>query len=66
MLTNMTAEERERLAYAEGFTETANVLARIDDLEHTATVLLTALDLYAPKLCDEILGAMGKLREVLK
>ena len=66
MLTNMTAEERERLAHAEGFTETANVLARIDDLEHTATVLLTALDLYAPEMGDEILNAMGKLREALE
>ena len=27
----MTTEERERLAYAEGYTETAAVLARLDD-----------------------------------
>jgi hypothetical protein len=27
----MTTEERERLAYAEGYTETAEVLARLDD-----------------------------------
>jgi hypothetical protein len=29
----MTIEERERLAYAEGYTETAAVLGQIDDLQ---------------------------------
>ena len=28
---NLTTQERERLAYAEGYTETAAVLARLDD-----------------------------------
>jgi prefoldin subunit 5 len=31
-MTYLTTNERERLAYAEGYTETAAVLARIDDL----------------------------------
>ena len=30
-MTYLTIEERERLAYAEGYTETAAVLARLDD-----------------------------------
>lgn len=30
-LQTMTTQERERLAYAEGFTETANLLAQLDD-----------------------------------
>ena len=33
MLTNMTTAERERLAHAEGFTEAASLLARLDDAE---------------------------------
>lgn len=34
-LTTMTTNEQERLAYAEGYIEVANLLARLDDLEHT-------------------------------
>ena len=30
----LTTEEQERLAYAEGYTETAAVLARLDDAHH--------------------------------
>jgi predicted nucleic acid-binding Zn-ribbon protein len=33
-MTYLTTEEQERLAYAEGYTETAAVLARLDDAEH--------------------------------
>ena len=33
MLTNMTTEERERLAYAEGFTEAAKLLAALSDAQ---------------------------------
>ena len=36
MLTNMTTAERERLAHAEGFTEAASLLARLDDAEAIA------------------------------
>ena len=35
----MTIEERERLAYAEGFTETAKVLAALDDVERERDAL---------------------------
>jgi hypothetical protein len=34
MLTRLTYEERERLAHAEGFTNTAELFAKIADLEH--------------------------------
>jgi hypothetical protein len=33
MLTNMTPPERERLAYTEGFTESARLLAALSDAE---------------------------------
>lgn len=33
-LNTLTIAERERLAYIEGFTEAANLLARLDDMHH--------------------------------
>lgn len=33
-LNTMTTAERERLAYAEGFVETAKLFARLDDMHH--------------------------------
>jgi hypothetical protein len=33
-LNTMTTSERERLAYAEGFVETAKLFARLDDMHH--------------------------------
>lgn len=68
-LTTMTPEERERLCYVEGFTESAALFARIDELETAAEALLEALDdHYAknrtlPRLA--IQQAVDKLREVL-
>ena len=44
MLTNMTTEERERLAYAEGFTEAAGVLAALSDAENIVDGLGTLED----------------------
>jgi len=35
----MTTEERERLAYAEGFTETAKLLGALDDVERERDAL---------------------------
>ena len=67
MLTRLTFEERERLAHAEGFTNTAELFAKIADLEHAARVLLRALDLYAPKdMGDEIEAAMDALGDELE
>ena len=38
-IRTMTTEERERLAYAEGFTETANLLGQLDDAERERDTL---------------------------
>ena len=66
MLTRLTYEERERLAHAEGFTNTAELFAKIADLELAALTLLQALDLHAPKdMGDEIDAAIDVLREEL-
>ena len=34
LLSTLTTAERERLAYIEGFTEAAHLLARLDDMHH--------------------------------
>lgn len=68
-IRTMTTEERERLAYAEGFTEAAKLLARIDELETTARQLLYTLDTYVPEgLClgDEVEAAIDTLRDTIK
>lgn len=39
MLTSLTLDERERLAYSEGYTETAALLAQMSDLERSVEVL---------------------------
>lgn len=65
MLNRLTYEERERLAHAEGFTNTAELFAKIADLKHAASNLLMALDLYAPDLGNEINAAIDALREEL-
>lgn len=58
--------DQERAAYMTGDTRTADLLARIADLEHVAQNMLTALDLYGGnQLGDEIDEAIGNLREVL-
>ena len=66
MLTRLTYEERERLAHAEGFTNTAELFAKIADLELAALTLLQALDLYAPDLGDEINAAIDGMREQIE
>ena len=43
-LQTMTLEERERLAYAEGFTETANLLGQLDDVERERDTLEERLE----------------------
>ena len=64
-LTRLPAAEAERIAYAEGFTGTADLFARIAALEHAATVLLTQLDLHGgDHLGDEIAEAADELRKM--
>jgi len=43
-IQTMTLEERERLAYAEGFTETANLLGQLDDAERERDTLEERLE----------------------
>ena len=64
-LTRLTFEERERLAHAEGFTNTAELFAKIDDLQHAARALLRALD-HAPDINDTINNAADALWEALE
>jgi hypothetical protein len=65
MLNRLTFEERERLAHAEGFTNTAELFAKIADLEHAARALLRALD-RAPDMNDDINNAIDALWEELE
>jgi predicted nuclease with TOPRIM domain len=44
MLTTLTLNERERLAYAEGYTETAALLAEMADLERERDELIEEND----------------------
>lgn len=44
----LTIEERERLAYAEGFTETAKMLATLDDLESERDALTDEVENLIP------------------
>lgn len=56
MLTNMTPEEKERLAYVEGFTEAAKLLAALSDAQaelHEATL---DRDLYHDALTEILRG----------
>ena len=43
MLTNMTPTERERIAYTEGFTEAARLLAQLAEAELDRDLYLEAL-----------------------
>ena len=50
MLTNMTPTERERLAYTEGFTEAAALLAQLADLQLQLEDAQIDRDLYLEAL----------------
>ena len=64
-LTKLPADEAERLAYAEGFTGTAALFARIAELENAAHALLGTLEVLGGDLDADIIKAMDQLREVL-
>jgi hypothetical protein len=53
MLTNTTFTERERIAYTEGFTEAASLLAQLADLQLQLEDARIDCDLYLEAL-DEI------------
>lgn len=60
-IRTMTTEERERLAYAEGFTETANLLGQLDDAERERD---QANDENENHL-DELVNLKGAIQEAL-
>ena len=47
-IQTMTTEERERLAYAEGFTETAKLLGELDDAERERDALIDKTENLIP------------------
>lgn len=51
-LENLTAPEAERLAYAEGFTGTARLFARIDELQRALGQAVAALEAIAESNSD--------------
>jgi chromosome segregation ATPase len=52
-MTYLTNSERERLAYAEGYTETAAILARLDDA-HAALGSETAMQAQLDDALDDV------------
>lgn len=59
-LQTMTTEERERLAYAEGFTETANLLGQLDDAERERDALQEEIEIVEVDEA-EFLAAEGSI-----
>ena len=59
-MTYLTTAERERLAYAEGYTETAAILARLDDA-HRALGDEAALQAQLDDMTDERDAALAAL-----
>jgi hypothetical protein len=51
-LENLTATEAERLAYSEGFTGTARLFARIDNLQRALGQAVAALEAIAESTND--------------
>lgn len=63
-LMKIPASDAERIAYAEGFTGTAELFGRIAALEAAAFALLGELDVLGGDLDPGIIEAADKLREV--
>ena len=63
-LMQLPANEAERLAYAEGFTGTAELFGRIAALEAAAFTLLGELEVLGGDLDPGVIEAANKLREV--
>lgn len=64
-LSKLPASEAERLAYAEGFTGTAELFGRIAALEDATQNLLGTLDVLGGDLAPDIIQAANKLREAI-
>lgn len=63
-LMKIPASDAERIAYAEGFTGTAELFGRIAALEAAAFALLGELDVLGGDLDPGIIEAADKLRGV--
>jgi predicted nuclease with TOPRIM domain len=61
-LNTLTTEERERWAYAEGFTETAALLGELSDLEQERDTLTEELEELEP-FTEELQQELKALRE---
>lgn len=61
-LNTLTTEERERLAYAEGFTETAALLGELSDLEQERDTLTEELE-ERDTLTEELQQELKALRK---
>lgn len=61
-LNTLTTEERERLAYAEGYTETAALLGELSDLEQERDTLTEELEEVEP-FTEELQQELKALRE---
>ena len=64
-LMKLPATDAERLAYAEGFTGTAELFARIAELEQAAHTLLGQLEVLGGDLDPGIIQAANQLKEAL-
>ena len=64
-LMKLRASDAERLAYAEGFTGTAELFKRIADMREAAQTLLDELEVLGGDLDPGIIQAAVELREVL-
>ena len=64
-LTKLKPEEAEAIAYAEGFTGTSALFARISDLEFAADTLIQRLEDWGNELPTETAQALDHLRELL-
>jgi hypothetical protein len=62
-LTKLLPEDAERIAYTEGFTGTAQLFARISDLEHAISLLIDAIEEGDPQ---KIAIVAMQAREVLE
>ena len=62
-LTKLLPEDAERIAYTEGFTGTAQLFARISDLEHAISLLIDAIEEGDPQ---KIATVTMQTREVLE
>jgi hypothetical protein len=64
-LTKLPPADAERIAYAEGFTGTSALFARISDLEFAADTLIQRLEDWGNELPTETAQALDHLRELL-